>query len=203
LARLLLPAETGSVRRAEEAVWMSEFVVGLFVSLDGVVELPEQSILPYLNDEVVEVIRSDQDETDTILLGRRTYQEFAAYWPDKTAAEDPFADHINGTPKLVVSRTLETVEWQTTKLIADGVARDLTKLKRRSGKNISVASSPNLLRSPLAEGLVDELTLLLFPIVSGNGRHLFDDWARRMPMRLAESRALGNGVLSLVYEPGG
>jgi dihydrofolate reductase len=77
---------------------MRKIVAGLFVSLDGVVEMPEQSILPYFNDELVEMLRADQDEADAVLLGRRTYEEFAAYWPDKTAADDPFADYINRTP---------------------------------------------------------------------------------------------------------
>ena len=85
---------------------MRKIVAGLFMSLDGVVEMPEQSILPYFSDELVEMLRADQDEADAILLGRRTYEEFAAYWPDKTAADDPFADYINRTPKLVVSKTL-------------------------------------------------------------------------------------------------
>jgi dihydrofolate reductase len=144
-----------------------------------------------------------QDEADTILLGRRTYQEFAAYWPNKTAADDPFADYVNRTPKLVVPKTLKTVEWENTTLITDGVVDELTKLKQRPGKHIAITGSATLVRSPLSEGLVDELRLLLFPVVVGNGRHLFDDRAGRMPMTLAGSRAFGNGVLSLVYEPAG
>jgi dihydrofolate reductase len=155
-----------------EDVRMRKIVAGLFVSLDGVVEMPEQSIHPYFNDEVVELLRADQDEADAILLGRRTYEEFAAYWPDKTAADDPCADYINRTPKLVVSKTLRSVEWQNTTLIADGVVDGLTEHKRRSGKNISIAGSATLVRSLLLEGLVDELRLLVFPIVLASGNHL-------------------------------
>jgi dihydrofolate reductase len=103
----------------------------------------------------------------------------------------------------VVSKTLETVDWQNTALITHGVVDELTKIKQLPGKNSSIAGSATLVRSLLSDGLVDELKLLLFPIVLGNGRHVFDDWAGRMPMRLAGSRALGNGVLSLDYEPGG
>jgi dihydrofolate reductase len=180
---------------------MRKIVAGLFVSLDGVVEMPEQSILPYFDGELVEVIQSDQDEADTILLGRRTYQEFAAYWPGKSAADDPFADYINRTPKLVVSTTLKTVDWRNTTLIADGVVDELIKRKRHPGKNISIAGSATLVRSLLLEGLVDELRLLVFPIVVASGKHLFDGWAEQMPMRLVASRALSTGVLALVYEP--
>ena len=88
-------------------------------------------------------------------------------------------------------------------LITDGVVDELTKLKQRPGKHIAITGSATLVRSPLSEGLVDELRLLLFPVVVGNGRHLFNDRAGRMPMTLAGSRAFGNGVLSLVYEPAG
>ena len=93
---------------------MRKIVAELFVSLDGVVDMDEQSIEPYFNDEVIAVLQSSQAAADTILLGRRTYEEFAAYWADKTGADDPFADYINRTPKLVVSKTLKAVDWQNT-----------------------------------------------------------------------------------------
>jgi dihydrofolate reductase len=163
--------------------------------------MPEHSILPYFDDEVVRLIQADQDDADTILLGRRTYEEFAAYWRDKSAADDPFADYINRTAKLVVSTTLRTVDWQHTTLIKDGVVDELSRRKQLPGKNISIAGSATLVRSLLREGLVDELRLLVFPVVVGSGRHLFDDWADQMPLRLVQSQVLGNGVVSLVYEP--
>jgi dihydrofolate reductase len=180
---------------------MRKIVAGLFVSLDGVVEMPERSILPYFDDEVVELLQADQDEADTILLGRRTYEEFAAFWPRQTAEDDPFAGYINRTPKLVASRTLKAAGWQNTTLISDGVAGELARRKRQPGKSISIAGSATLVRSLLREGLVDELRLLLFPIVVGSGRHLFDDWDDELPMTLVESRPLRNGVVALAYEP--
>ena len=182
-------------------VRMRKLVAGLFVSLDGVVEIAEQAILPYFNDEVVELIQSDQDAADTILLGRRTYQEFAAYWPEKSGADDPFANYINRTPKVVVSRTLKTVDWQNTTLIGDYFVDGLARLKRRPGKEISVAGSATLVRSLLRHGLIDELRLLMFPIVLGSGKRLFDPWTGELPMTLVGARSLTNGVLSLLYAP--
>jgi dihydrofolate reductase len=180
---------------------MRKLVAGLFVTLDGVVEMPEESILPFFDDEVVETLRADQDEADTILLGRRTYEEFAAYWPGKTAADDPFAGYINRTPKLVVSKTLKTVEWEHTTLIEDGVLEELTRRKLQPGKSISIAGSATLVRSLLAEGLVDELRLLVFPVILGTGGRLFDHWPGQMRLRLVEEWRLGSGVLALSYEP--
>jgi dihydrofolate reductase len=133
-------------------------------------------------------------------LGRRTYDEFAAYWADKTGADDTFADHINRTPKLVVSTTLTSVEWQNTSLLSDGIFDDLRARKHQPGKDISITGSGTLIRSLMAEGLVDQLALLVFPIVLGAGRRLFDGWRRPLPLQLVKSQTLANGVLALVYQ---
>jgi dihydrofolate reductase len=183
-----------------EETSMRKIVAGLFVSLDGVVDMPQDTILPYFDDEVVGIIRADQDEADTILLGRRTYEEFAAYWPEKSAEDDPFADYINRTAKLVASTTLKSVEWENTTLISDRVEDELARRKKLPGQNLSIAGSATLVRSLLSNGLVDELRLLLFPVVVGTGKHLFDG-ADQMPMRLLQARTLANGVVSLTYEP--
>src|ERR671919_2316458 len=192
-----------AVRVLEETqTAMRKIVAELFVSLDGVVDMDEQSIEPYFNDEVIAVLQSSQAAADTILLGRRTYEEFAAYWADKTGADDPFADYINRTPKLVVSKTLKAVDWQNTTVLGEGAADDLRALKQAPGKNISITGSATLVRLLWTESLlVDRLMLLVFSIVLGDGRHLFDGWTRQLPLRLVESRALSNGVLALTYEP--
>ena len=182
---------------------MRKLVAGLYVSLDGVTESPEKWSFPYFNDEVGQMLGSQMAEADTLLLGRRTYQEFAAYWPDKTVEDDPFADYINTVPKLVVSTTLTTLEWNNSTLITGDVAAQLTRLKQQPGKNISITGSVTLVGSLLRQGLLDELRLLLYPIVVGTGRRLFQDGSEQVPLKLVDARAFSTGVVSLVYQPAG
>jgi len=137
-------------RRARVAVWAAN-PPGLFISLDGVTEAPENWQLAYVNDEMVEAIGSAMAESDTMLLGRRTYEEFAAYWPDQ-GSEVQFADYMNNTPKLVVSTSLDTVEWRNASLLKGNVTEELTRLKHRPGKNISITGSVTLVRSLVREG---------------------------------------------------
>jgi dihydrofolate reductase len=137
---------------------------------------------------------------DTILLGRRTYEEFAAFWPNQPSDVE-FANQINNTPKVVVSTTLETVEWQNSTLIEGDVVEQLSLLKRQPGKDISITGSATLVRSLLRDGLLDELRLLVHPIVVGSGRRLFEDGGGRVPLKLVNSRTFSTGVLYLTYEP--
>jgi len=182
---------------------MRKIVAGLYVSLDGVTESPEKWSFPYFNDEVGQTLGSQIATSDTLLLGRRTYQEFAAYWPDKTAQDDPFADYINTVPKLVVSTTLTTLEWNNSTLINGDVAEQLSRLKQQPGKDISITGSVTLVGSLLRQGLLDELRLLLYPIVVGTGRRLFQDAGDQVPLKLVDSQAFSTGVVSLVYQPAG
>ncbi len=180
---------------------MRKIVAGLFVSLDGVVEAPEKWTFPYFNDEVGQEIGAQMATSDTLLLGRRTYQEFASYWPNRAADHDPMADYINNVPKIVVSTTLKTVEWQPSMLLRGDVAQQLGRLKKEPGKNISITGSATLVRSLLRDGLIDELRLLVYPIVVGTGRRLFGDQRDRVPLKLVEARTFSTGVLSLTYTP--
>jgi len=180
---------------------MRKIVAGLFMSLDGVVEAPERWHFPYFNDEMGEIVGSQMASSDTMLLGRRTYEEFAAYWADK-GSDVEFADIINGTPKLVASRTLSLVHWQHSTLIAGNLGEALRELKAQPGKDISITGSPTLVRSLLADGLLDELRLLLHPIVVGSGKRLFEPGGT-VPLRLLASRTLATGVVYLTYAPAG
>jgi dihydrofolate reductase len=172
--------------------------VGLFVSLDGVAEAPDRFVFPYFDDEVGAEVGAGMATTDTVLLGRRLYEQWAAYWPGKTAADDSYADFINPVRKLVVSTTLESVGWQNSTLVRDDVEGAIARLKAEDGGDIAVNGSITLARSLLRAGLVDELRLLVFPVIVGSGRRLLDD-LDRIPLRLVEARALGTGVLSLTY----
>ena len=139
-------------------------------------------------------------ESDTMLLGRRTYQEFASYWPDQ-GSEVQFAYYMNNTPKLVVSTTLDTVGWQNSTLLKGNVAEELTRLKQQPGENISSTGSTTLVRSLLRDGVLDELRLLVHPIVVGRGERLFADGEPQRPLELVDSKTFSTGVVYLTYRP--
>ena len=179
---------------------MRKIVAGLFIALDGVVEAPETWHFPYFNDEMGRIVTDQLASTDTMLLGRRTYEEFAAFWPNQ-GDDVPLASEINGVRKLVASTTLEAVDWQNSELIDGDTADDLRRRKNEPGKDISITGSATLVRSLLAAGVLDELRLLVHPIVVGHGKRLFGADGATVPLRLASSQTLDTGVQYLVYVP--
>ena len=181
---------------------MRKIVAGLFVSLDGVVESPDKWQFPYFNDEMGADVGAQMDAADAMLLGRVTYQEFASFWPD-APADDPFTARMNETPKYVVSTTLESAEWQNSTLIKGNIVEEITRLKQRPGKNIGITGSATLVRSLLREHLLDELRLLVHPLVVGSGKRLFPEGSEPVALTLVESRTFSTGVLSLTYVPAG
>src|SRR5262245_62884869 len=179
---------------------MRKIVANFFIVLDGVVERPDQWHFPYFNDEMGEVVGAGMAASDTMLLGRKTYEEFAAFWPAQT---EPPADHMNGIQKVVVSSTLERADWQNSTVIRGHLAEALGQLKHQPGKNIGTVGSATLVRSLLREGLLDELRLLIHPIVVGGGAKLFDGDTGTVPLTLVSSRTLSTGVVYAVYAPAG
>lgn len=177
---------------------MRKIVSGLFISLDGVVEAPDKWHFPYFNDEMGAAVDAQAAEADTLLFGRVTYQEFASYWPDKPN-DFPFADHINNTPKLVASRTLDRVEWRNSSLVRGNVVEALTKLKQLPGRNISMIGSGSLVRSLLHDDVLDELRLLVHPIVVGRGKKLFAGDVQKK-LKLVDSKTFTTGVVHLIYQ---
>ncbi|MEV4182037.1 dihydrofolate reductase family protein [Streptosporangium canum] len=178
---------------------MRKIAAGLFVSLDGVTESPEKWHFTYFSDEMGAAVGEQMAAADTMLLGRRTYEEFAGYWPSQAGTGNQLADQMNDTPKLVVSTTLDTVEWQNSTLIKDNVVEELTKLKEQPGKDISITGSATLVRSLLRAGVLDELRLLVHPIVVGSGKRLFEDGGDQVPLKLIDSQTFSTGVLYLTY----
>ena len=180
---------------------MRKIVAGLFISLDGVVEAPQNWHFPYWTDEMGAIVQGQIDASDTLLMGRGTYDEFVQFWP--TAGSDvELADHMNGVEKIVVSNTLKNPTWQNTTVIGGDIAERLRELKRMSGrKNIGMSGSAGLIRWLINNDLLDELNLLVHPIVVGSGKRLFTDDSDRQPLTLADSRTLKTGVVSLVYTP--
>jgi dihydrofolate reductase len=184
-----------------EEVEVRRITAGLFITVDGVVESPDQWQEGYFNEEMAQVVGAGMAASDTMLLGRRTYEEFAGYWPHHPEADG--ADYMNTTPKLVVSTTLDRLGWQPATLIRGNLAEELTKLKQQPGKDIQVVGSPTLVGSLLREGVLDELSLLVHPVMVGRGKRLFQDGDAKVPLRLADSKTFSTGVLSLTYRPAG
>ena len=179
---------------------MRKIVAGWFVSLDGVVESPMAWSRPYFSQEMVEVMGAGIAQADTVVLGRRTYQEFSEIWPQQ-GSNGRMADFLNHSPKYVFSKTLERLEWKNSTLVKGSVSAELGRLKQSPGKNIQVPGSPRLVRSLVWEGLLDELSLFVLPIVVGTGMRLFDEMAGEVRFKLAGSNIFSNGVLSVTYQP--
>ncbi|MBL8522194.1 MAG: dihydrofolate reductase family protein [Betaproteobacteria bacterium] len=168
----------------------------LFVSLDGVVDTPNQ----YVRGESYADIPDDSVlQQDAVLLGRKTYEEWANFWPGSTI--EPFATFINNTPKFVVSSTLREVGWQYSTLIARDFLGEVTKLKSQPGKTIGVHGSVSLTQSLLLAGLLDELCLVQCPAIAGSGRHLLDHGGPPVQLDLMSSRTTPSGLHLLVYSP--
>src|SRR5215210_3584373 len=155
---------------------MSKIVAWELVSLDGVMEKPEEWSFSYSNDEMAEANAAGMAASDAMLFGRVTYEEFAAFWPYQNSADQPFTDYLNSVPKFVVSTTLEEpLEWQNSTLIKGNVAEEIRELKQQPGKDISIVGSGALVRSLLQDDLLDELGLMVHPIVVGSGKRLFEE----------------------------
>jgi dihydrofolate reductase len=179
-----------------------KITTGLLMSLDGVVESPNVwGWGRYFNDEMKEGIAAGIANADTVLLGRRTYLEFAELWP-KQSSDVLMADFLNNSPKYVVSTTLrEPLSWKNSRLINGDVADKIRKLKQQPGKDIMVPGSPTLVRWLLNHGLLDELNLSICPIVVGNGARLFEGVDKEVSLKLVASIALKTGVLGTTYAP--
>ncbi len=187
--------------RNERDTTMRKIIAGLFISLDGVMGAPDKWQMPYFNDEMGATVGSLIAAGDTLLLGRRTYQEFADAFADKTG--DPNADRMNDISKLVVSTTLDTVAWQNSALLKGDVAEELTKLKRQPGGTINISGSATLIQSLLRDNLLDEMHLLVHPVIVGSGKRLFEDGGDRIALTLVDSQSFSTGVLYLTYQPAG
>src|SRR6266487_2617330 len=181
---------------------MRKVVSWLFISLDGVVEAPNEWQFDVMDNTMIADITSQLDAEDVMLMGRVTYQDWLPFWP--TSTDEPYASHINTIPKYVVSTTLDKVEWgkwEKPTLIKDNLREEITKLKKQSGKNIGISGSPTLVRSLLQEGLLDELKLMIHPVVVGKGKHLFTENVDLKRLQLVDSKVTGTGVVIVTYQP--
>jgi dihydrofolate reductase len=179
---------------------MRKVFAGLFSSIDGVVGAPNEW-QPAFDEEMGAALSRMLEEQDAVLLGRVTFSEWAGYWP--TSTDEPFASFINSTQKYVASTTLDSVEqWPNSTLIKGSVAGFLADLRQQDGGSIGTAGSPTLVRSLTDQGLLDELTLMISPVVAGGGRkRLFPDDAALTRFELIEAQPTSSGALIATYRP--
>jgi dihydrofolate reductase len=183
---------------------MGEIVVTEFITVDGVAEDPGGSEGHPHGGWAFETVRGkgaqfkldEARATDALLLGRRTYDGFAQAWPGQ---EGEFADKFNSIPKYVVSSTLQDPEWNNTTVLKGDLAEAVAGLRQGHDGDVAVHGSIQLVQALLDRGLVDELRLMVFPVVLGSGKRLFAGDGRHQPLQLAESRNVGDGVVVLTY----
>ncbi|MGI8306299.1 dihydrofolate reductase family protein [Saccharopolyspora hattusasensis] len=180
---------------------MGKIRVQEFVSLDGVFENPSWTAEYGFTDEMGESIGHLTESSSAILLGRTTYEMFAPAWSGRTAEDDPGAPFFNNSPKHVVSSTLTSAdEWQNSTVLGAYAPQAIRKLKEETD-GIYISGSGTLVRALLADGLIDELHLLVYPVVLGSGAKLFPEGTQRIPLALAAQEAFRNGVVHLTYGP--
>jgi len=183
---------------------MRKITAGLFISLDGVVESPDQWHFPYFNDEMGAAVDATLGAADTVLFGRKTYDSFAGAWPEREAAggEDaPFAKALGDARKIVVSNQKLELTWRNSEQLEGDLVEAVTALKNEPGGNIAMSGSVSVVRQLLAAGLLDELHLLVHPIAVRKGMRLFDEGGTPIPLGLISSESFKTGVLNLVYAP--
>ncbi len=188
-------------------------VLQVFLSLDGVAQgpgSPEEDtsdgftrggwLVPHLDEEFMRIGRGWLDEVDAFLFGRRTYVNFARDWPEMNDPNDPVATKLNGLPKYVASHSLTTADWEPTTILSGDVLAQVAELKRQPGRELQIHGSARLGASLLAAGLVDELRLMVAPVVVGSGRRLFPADGVPAGLRLLSNETTPNGVAAQVYE---
>jgi dihydrofolate reductase len=188
---------------------MGRIVVTEFVSLDGVMEAPGGGESFKHAGWTFKISRGEEGDkfkleetlgSEALLLGRVTYQGFAAAWPSR---KGEFADKFNSMPKYVVSSTIEKAEWTNSTVLRGDVVEAISKLRHDLSGNIVVHGSAKLVQTLIEHDLVSELRLMVFPVVLGTGKRLFGDTSDKKPLRLVNSKTVGDGIAILTYEPVG
>jgi dihydrofolate reductase len=189
--------------------------INTFLTLDGVMQAPggpEEDpsggfehggwSFPYADDDMGRIVSGWFEDADAFLLGRRTYDIFASYWPRVTDPADVVATKLNSQPKYVVSTTLESPSWQHTTVIRSNLAEEVRRLKSQHGNELQVHGSGHLAKTLMAEGLIDEYRLWIYPVVLGSGRQLFGDGIAGA-MRLVDTTTTRSGIIVATYLPDG
>jgi dihydrofolate reductase len=187
-----------------------------FITMDGVVQAPGGRdedpdggfeyggwVVPYMDDDMVQMMAAWFAEADAFLLGRRTYEIFARSWPLVTDPDDPIASRLNSLPKYVASGTLEEVSWEGTVVLKGDLAAEVAELKRRPGRELQVHGSGGLAQTLMRHDLIDEYRLLTYPVELGKGKRLFADGAKPAALNVIDHRSTSSGVSIDVYTPAG
>lgn len=180
---------------------MRKIIAGLFITADGVIEAPQKWNPPYYDDQMNQAVMPRLTSAGLHLYGRRSYELFRTVFTGPN--RPPHADMMTSTPKVVVSTTLQAPDWGPTTVISTDIAAELGKLKQQPGQHITVGASGTLIRFLLQEGLLDELQLLVHPVVAGTGTHLFEKGTSQVPLKLLHSQPHDNGVIALRYAVAG
>jgi dihydrofolate reductase len=197
------------VNPTDRRIKVGKVVVTEFISLDGVIEDPGGSEDFEHGGWSFEINRGEEGdkfkldealEADALLLGRVTYEGFAEAWPSR---EGEFADKFNNMPKYVVSSTLKDPEWNNAKVLKGDLSEEVAKLRQEQDGDIVVHGSAQLVQSLVENDLVDEVRLMVFPVVLGSGKRLFGETSDKKPLRLVDSKTVGDGIAILTYEPAG
>jgi dihydrofolate reductase len=180
---------------------VGKIAVHEFTTLDGVFEQPTWTFEYPFDPKMGDAIGGLMGASQALLLGRRTYEQFAPAWSGRTAEDDPGAPFMNESPKYVVSATLEAADWNNSTILGPYSAEAIRSLKERVDGDIYVSGSGTLVRAMIADGLVDELHLFVFPLALGDGARLFEDGGPPAKFTLAGSEAYDSGVVHLAYQP--
>jgi len=184
---------------------MRELIVTENITLDGVIEATEGWFDPAGDDaevdqsDIVAALREQREAADAFLVGRVTFEQMRGYWPQQTDDATGITDYLNAVSKYVVSNTLQKPEWEHTTVLRGPLRDDIEALKSQPGKDIVTTGSITLVRDLIADGVVDEYRLFVYPVVLGHGRRLFADAREVPPLRLAESRSFSSGIVLLRY----
>src|SRR6266487_4017845 len=186
-----------------EELKVRKVIADEYVTLDGVMEAPEKWQFPYFSDDFGEFNKAQILSFGASLPGRVTYEIFASYWPLQTNNEIGLADKINSAPKFVLSSSLQKAEWNNSTLIKDGknLSEEINKLKQQPGGDIGIIGSATLVQSLMQADLIDEVQLLVHPIVVGSGKRLFKDGTDLTALKLIETKTFDSGVIFLRYQP--
>jgi dihydrofolate reductase len=195
---------------------MGTLTIATFMTLDGVMQAPGGPdedrdggfehggwSFPYFGEDMGEVVNAAFANAEAILLGRRTYEIFAASWPNFPDKDDPVASRLNTLPKYVVSTTLEKADWEPTTIIGSDIPGEVAKLKEQFAGEIQVHGSAGLAQTLHTHGLIDEYRLFIEPVVLGTGKRLFEPGAAPTALRLVDSRPMGTGTVLATYQPAG
>ena len=190
---------------------MRRVIVSEFMSVDGVIEAPHEWHFPFWHDDMGKYKFDELFASDALLLGRVTYEGFAAAWPERSEGdheadtplddERAFADRMNTMPKYIVSSSLKSADWQNSTIISENVPAEIAKLKQGAGGDLLIAGSADFVNSLLPHGLIDEYRLMIHPVVVGAGKRLFRDGLDTVALTLVDTVTFPTGVIVLTYHP--